>query len=163
VIALLLALMLADASSPATVARMPAVYLSPPGMPAFQPDLEKAIADRLKVEFVESRASGFDRTALFLPTEILQDVCRETHLPRIVAANAVTTHPTNATTSVLVLSVSVYDCVNNLFITVAQSSTAPAPDGDPAVLNAGYRGALKILLEQLSPPVPKAVRTPMPR
>jgi len=164
-IALLLALLLADASPPATATevRLHAVYLSPPGMPSFQPDLEKALADRLKVDFVEHRSSNFDATALFSPTEVLQDVCRETHLPRVVAANAITSHPTNAASSVLVLSVSVYDCVNNLFISVAQSTTPPVSDANPALLNTEYRSALKNLLDQLSPPVPKAPRTPMPR
>jgi hypothetical protein len=160
---LLLALIIAQASGSPPEQRMHAVFLAPPGLPTFQPDLEKAVADRLKLDFVEHRASTFDRTALYLPTEIVQDVCRDTQLPRLVAANAVTTRPTNATSSALVLSVSVYDCVNNLFINVAQSSTAVVPDGNPALLNTEYRGALKTLLEQLSPPIPKSPRTPAPR
>jgi hypothetical protein len=136
---------------------MHAVYMTPLGLPTFQPDLEKAIAERLKVEFVVTRASTFDRTQLYLPTEIFQDVCHDTHLPRVVAANAVTTRPNGPNSSAIVLSVSVYDCVNNLFVNVAQSSTAVVPNTSPAVLNDEYRSALKRLLEQLSPPVvPKA-------
>ena len=59
-------------------------------------------------------------------------------------------HPSRQCDSlVLVLSVSVYDCEPSLH-NGHEINTEPVPAGNSGLLDAGYRGALKNLLEQLS-------------
>jgi len=110
---------------------MHAVYMTPLGLPTFQPDLEKASpSGQSRVRGDE--ASTFDRTQLYFDRDLPRRLPRHALAARC-RRKRVTTRPNGPNSSAIVLSVSVYDCVNNLFVNVAQSSTAVVPNTSPAV------------------------------